>query len=306
MAVAKYNEMYTPFIRALGDGKTHTIKEVRQYVAEQMGLTDKDLAEMLPSGKQGLYANRLGWTRQYLKKAGLIMSPGRGQLVLTEKGKRALPDVDRIDNNYLLKYPSFQVFMKKENSSGGEGQISESDVSGEPNKSPEEILEDAYANLNASLADDLMGEIMKLEPTDFEKLVVRLLLAMGYGSGIDDAGFVTQASNDGGIDGVIKEDQLGFSSIYIQAKQWAPDTTISRPEIQKFAGALQEQKAQKGLFISTATFSPGARKSADAAGIVLVDGKQLTKLMIKFNLGVSVEHVYEVKRLDTDFFIDGF
>ena len=173
-------------------------------------------------------------------------------------------------------------------------------------KSPEEILEDAYAELNASLADDLMSEIMKLDPTDFERLVVKLLLAMGYGSGIDEAGFVTQASNDGGIDGVIKEDQLGFSSIYIQAKRWDPTTSIARPEIQKFAGALQEQKAQKGLFISTATFSLGARKSAEAAGIVLVDGKQLTKLMIRFNLGVSVEHIYEVKKIDTDFFVDGF
>lgn len=151
-----------------------------------------------------------------------------------------------------------------------------------------------------------MTEIMKLEPTDFERLVVKLLLAMGYGSGIDDAGFVTQASNDGGIDGIIKEDQLGFRSIYIQAKRWEPNVSVSRPEIQKIAGALQEQKAQKGLFISTASFSEGAKKSAEAAGIVLVDGKQLTKLMIKFNLGVSIENVYEVKRLDTDFFLEGF
>lgn len=306
MSVPKYNEMYTPFIKALADGKTHSIKEIRQYVAEQLNLTEKDLTEMLPSGKQGLFANRIGWTRTYLKKAGLITNPVRGQHILTEEGKKALPDADRIDNNYLLKYPSFQLFMNKEDNLDGECHISESTVSEEHDKSPEEVLEDAYAELNTSLATDLMSEIMKLEPTDFEKLVIKLLLAMGYGSGIDDAGFVTQASNDGGIDGIIKEDQLGFSSIYIQAKQWSPDTTISRPEIQKFAGALQEQKAQKGLFISTATFSPGARKSAEAAGIVLVDGKQLTKLMIKFNLGVSVEHVYEVKRLDTDFFIDGF
>lgn len=305
MSVPKYNEMYTPFIRALADGNTHSIKEIRQFVAEQLNLTEKDLTEMLPSGKQGLFANRLGWTRTYLKKAGLIANPVRGQLILTEEGKKALPNADRIDNNYLLKYSSFQAFMNKENNSEESKAISNSDVSEESNKSPEEILEDAYAELNASLADDLMSEIMKLEPTDFEKLVVRLLLAMGYGSGIDDAGFVTQASNDGGIDGIIKEDQLGFSSIYIQAKRWDPSTSIARPEIQKFAGALQEQKAQKGLFISTATFSPGARKSAEAAGIVLVDGKQLTKLMIRFNLGVSVEHVYEVKRLDTDFFTDG-
>lgn len=296
--------MYAPFLKALADGRIHTTKEVRQFVADQMGLTESDMAELLPSGKQGLFANRLGWTRQYLKKAGLIVSAGRGQLALTDAGKNAVPDADNIDNKYLQRYPSFRAFIDVQASTES---ITDNDINVEVSeKSPEEVLEDAYAELNASLADDLMGEIMKLDPVDFEKLVVRLLLAMGYGSGIDDAGYVTQSSNDGGIDGIIKEDQLGFSSIHIQAKRWDPETTISRPEIQKFAGALQEQKAKKGLFISTASFSPGARKSADAAGIVLVDGKQLTRLMIKFNLGVSVEHVYEVKRLDTDFFTDGF
>ena len=304
MAVPKYNEMYAPFIKALADGEIHTTKEVRQFVADKMGLTDTDMSELLPSGKQGLFANRLGWTRQYLKKAGLVIGAGRGQLVLTDTGRSAVQDADIIDNKYLQRYPSFRAFIDAQ--AGTHSTNQEEPAVDVAEKSPEEILEDAYAELNASLADDLMTEIMKLEPIDFEKLVVRLLLAMGYGSGIDDAGFVTQASNDGGIDGIIKEDQLGFSSIYIQAKRWDPSTSIARPEIQKFAGALQEQKAQKGLFISTATFSPGARKSADAAGIVLVDGKQLTKLMIKFNLGVSVEHVYEVKRLDTDFFTDGF
>ena len=238
------------------------------------------------------------------EKAGLVTGAGRGQLVLTDAGKNAVPDADIIDNQYLQRYPSFCAFINTQ--SGTDSALHEEAIAEVAEKSPEEILEDAYAELNASLADDLMTEIMKLEPTDFEKLVVRLLLAMGYGSGIDDAGFVTQASNDGGIDGIIKEDQLGFSSIYIQAKQWNPDTSVSKPEIHKFVGALQEQKAQKGLFISTASFSAGAKKSADAAGVVLVDGKQLTKLMIKFNLGVSVEHVYEVKRLDTDFFTDGF
>ena len=299
MSVPKYHELYAPFLKTLKDGSIHTMKEIKQSVADQMHLTEADLAERLPSGKQAVFDNRIGWTRTYLKKAGLIESPARAQFILTEEGKKALPDADIIDDKYLRKYASFRVFQNLDS-------IEEEPSTDAAEKSPEEVLEDAYAELNASLADDLMSEIMKLEPTDFERLVVRLLLAMGYGSGIDDAGFVTQASNDGGIDGIIKEDQLGFSSIYIQAKRWDPSTSIARPEIQKFAGALQEQKAQKGLFISTATFSPGARKSADAAGIVLVDGKQLTKLMIKFNLGVSVEHVYEVKRLDTDFFTDGF
>lgn len=299
MPVPKYHELYAPFLKTLKDGSIHTMKEIKRSVADQMSLTETDLAERLPSGKQAVFDNRIGWTRTYLKKAGLIESPARAQFILTEEGKKALPDADVIDDKYLRKYASFRAFQNLDSAE-------EEPAVDVAEKSPEEILEDAYAELNASLADDLMTEIMKLEPTDFEKLVVRLLLAMGYGSGIDDAGFVTQASNDGGIDGIIKEDQLGFSSIYIQAKRWDPSTSIARPEIQKFAGALQEQKAQKGLFISTATFSPGARKSADAAGIVLVDGKQLTKLMIKFNLGVSVEHVYEVKRLDTDFFTDGF
>ena len=299
MSLPKYHELYAPFLKTLQDGQIHTMKEIKQSVADQMHLTEADLAERLPSGKQAVFDNRIGWTRTYLKKAGLIESPARAQFILTEEGKKALPDVDIIDDKYLRKYASFRAFQNLDSAE-------EEPTVDTAEKSPEEVLEYAYAELNASLADDLMSEIMKLEPTDFEKLVVRLLLAMGYGSGIDDAGFVTQASNDGGIDGIIKEDQLGFSSIYIQAKRWDPSTSIARPEIQKFAGALQEQKAQKGLFISTATFSPGARKSADAAGIVLVDGKQLTKLMIKFNRGVSVEHVYEVKRLDTDFFTDGF
>lgn len=299
MPVPKYHELYAPFLKTLQDGQIHNMKEIKQSVVEQMHLTDADLAERLPSGKQAVFENRIGWCRTYLKKAGLIVSPVRAQFVLTEEGKKVLPDADIIDDAYLRKYASFRAFQNLDSADAVP-------VVGTTEKSPEEILEDAYAELNASLADDLMSEIMKLSSSDFERLVVRLLLAMGYGSGIDDAGFVTQASNDGGIDGIIKEDQLGFSSIYIQAKQWDPGTSISRPEIQKFAGALQEQKAQKGLFISTASFSAGAKKSAEAAGIVLVDGKQLTKLMIKFNLGVSVEHVYEVKRLDTDFFADGF
>ena len=177
----------------------------------------------------------------------------------------------------------------------------------EKSESPMEILDNAFYTITSALAGQLMDEIMKLTPTEFEKLVVKLLLKMGYGNGIDEAGMVTQQSNDGGIDGIIKEDQLGFSSIYIQAKQWSPDKTITTPEIQKFVGALQGQQAQKGLFITTAKFSSGALQYASnllGAKVVLVDGAALTRLMIKHNVGVSVEHTYEVKRLDTDFFAD--
>ena len=296
MPIPKYHELYAPFLKTLRDGNVHSMKEIKQSVINELHLTETELLERLPSGKQAVFDNRIGWTRTYLKKAGLIVSPARAQFMLTDEGKRALPDADIIDDQYLKRYASFRLFQNMD--------VEETEENTE--KSPEEILEDSFAKLNDSLAEELMAEIMKLESTDFERLVVRLLLAMGYGSGIDDAGFVTKPSNDGGIDGIIKEDQLGFSSIYIQAKQWNPDATINRPDIQKFAGALQEQKAQKGLFISTASFSPGAKKSANAAGIVLVDGKQLTRLMIRYNLGVSVEHVYEAKRIDTDFFAEGF
>jgi len=303
MSLPNYQSFYSPFLKALGDGNIHIFKDLKKDVIQQMGLSEEDLAEKLPSGRQSIFENRIGWARTYLKKAGLIESPERAKFILTDEGKKALKDADIIDDKYLLKYASFREFQNYNKSEGAEIENQEDLPS---KKSPKEILENAHAELNASLADELMTEIMKLEPTDFERLVVKLLLAMGYGSGIDDAGFVTQASNDGGIDGIIKEDQLGFSSIYIQAKRWDPNVSVSRPEIQKFAGALQEQKAQKGLFISTASFSEGAKKSAEAAGIVLVDGKQLTKLMIKYNLGVSEENTYVVKRLDTDFFLEGF
>ena len=198
----------------------------------------------------------------------------------------------------------FQVFQGSAEHRTVETQVKEK----EQEQSPEEILEAAFSDINSNLASDLMEEVMRFSPSDFEKLVVKLLLKMGYGSGIDNAGFVTKASGDGGIDGIIKEDQLGFSSIYIQAKQWQPSANVDRPEVQKFAGALQGVKASKGLFITTAGFSAKAREYAEnlhGSTIVLVDGNQLMKLMIKFNLGVSVEHIYEVKRIDSDFFNEG-
>lgn len=302
MAIPKYNELFGAFLRALQDGEVHTLQEVKTHVAKEKQLTETDLAEMLPSGKQSMFSNRLSWARAYLKKAGLIDSPVRAKFVLTDEGKKVLPQADEIDNEFLMQYPSFVRF------------ITHTEIDGfntvslrEKEESPEEILEDAFKQINATLASDLMDEVMKLEPAGFEKLVVKLLLKMGYGNGIDDAGVVTKVSGDGGIDGIIKEDQLGFSFIYIQAKQWDVDKRIGRPEIQKFAGALQGQRASKGMFITTAQFSSGAKEYADnlhGSTIVLVDGNQLMKLMIRYNLGVSVEHIYEVKRIDSDFFND--
>ena len=299
MAIPRYNELYGPFLKAISDGNVHNLKEIKSFIVSLLNISNDELLQRLPSGLQTVIDNRIGWAKTFLKKAGLLESHSRGTYVLTDIGRKALSDADHITNEYLKKYDSFKNFINS-------AHFEKSVEALEKDKSPEEILEDVFQRLNESLAEDLMKEIMKLSPTDFEHLVIDLLKKMGYGSGLEDAGFVTQASNDGGIDGIIKEDQLGFSAIYFQAKQWSPDQTISRPEIQKFSGALKEQNAKKGLFITTASFTKGAKESAESAGIVLINGEQLTKLMIKFNLGVSVEHVYEVKRIKTDYFDEGF
>ena len=258
MAVPSFFEFFEAFLRAVSDEKIHHAKEVRKYIASEMNLTEEELAERLPSGKQTTFDNRVAWTRTYLNKAGLINTPSRGNYCITEEGKKALASGEKIDLKYLEHYPSFVAFHSVNTIEPGKGK--DDDFGGkEVEKSPMEILDEAYKQVTASLADELMTEVMKLEPGDFEKLVVKLLLQMGYGSGIDNAGAVTKLSGDGGIDGTIKEDQLGFSTIYIQAKQWALGSTVGRPEIQKFAGALQGEKATKGLFITTAKFSKEAR-----------------------------------------------
>lgn len=301
MAVPKFFEFFEAFLKVVSDGELHTAKEVRNTIAIKMAISDSDLAEMLPSGKQRTFDNRVAWARTYLDKAGLIETPSRGKYRITDAGKSALLSGEKIDLAYLEKSDAFKKFHTATTPHSTDDLIEEKD------ESPMEVLESAYSQVTATLASQLMDEVMNLTPVEFERLVVKLLLRMGYGSGIDDAGMVTQQSNDGGIDGIIKEDQLGFSHIYIQAKQWSTDQTVGKPEIQKFVGALQGQQAQKGLFITTARFSSGALQYASnllGAKVVLVDGSTLTKLMIKHNVGVSLEQVYEVKRIDTDFFAE--
>lgn len=301
MAVPKFFEFFEAFLKAVSDGELHSAKDVRNNIANSMKLTEEDLAEMLPSGSQRTFDNRVAWARTYLDKAGLIETPMRGKYHITEEGKRALTSNEKIDLAYLEKSEEFKNFhnVTTQNTS-----IENQD---EKNETPLEILESAHKQYLSTLASQLMDEVMKLTPVEFERLVVKLLLKMGYGSGIEGAGMVTQASNDGGIDGIIKEDQLGFSHIYIQAKQWALEQTVGKPEIQKFVGALQGQQAQKGLFITTARFSSGAIQYANnllGVKVVLVDGSALTKLMIKHSVGVSLEQTYEVKKIDSDFFAE--
>lgn len=302
MAVPKFFEFFEGFLHTVEDGKLHTAKDVRETLASDMRLSEEERAEMLPSGKQSTFDNRVAWARTYLDRAGLIETPARGKYRITDEGRKALASGEEINLKFLEKSEKFKAFRKTMTLE------SSSLADEEKDESPTEILDAAFQQITAALADRLMDEVMNLSSAEFEKLVVRLLLQMGYGSGISEAGMVTQQSNDGGIDGIIKEDQLGFSSIYIQAKQWAVGRIVEKPEIQRFVGALQGRQAQKGLFITTAGFSSEALQYAEnllGTKVVLVDGLALTRLMIKHNVGVSVEHTYEVKKVDTDFFSEG-
>ena len=284
MAIPKYNEMYVDYLEALADGQPHKNAEIRATVAAARNLTPEDLALTIPSGRVGLFMDRLSWSGQFLMKAGLTQRTGRGIYAIT--------------NLFLRRYPSFVAW---ENSSAPATASSSDDKTQEPsNTTPEEAIDAAFQELDAALADRLMEEIMDHDAAFFERMVVQLLLKMGYSRTND--GHVTPLSGDGGIDGVISEDRLGLSRLYLQAKRWEPSQRVGRPEIQKFSGALRDVGGTKGLFITTAHFTKEAQESAQRQNIVLVDGTQLTKLMIEYGLGVSTVATYDIKRLDSDFF----
>lgn len=295
MPLPKYYEFYVPILTVLRDEQIHTIQDIKEKIAIMLQLTETDLSERLASGKQSIYDNRVSWARTYLKKAGLLDVPQRGKIQITQEGKYLLAQGIPITNEYLIKtYPSFAEFMERKTK---EQAIQESNI---PETTPHEMLENIYHNIQEQLADDLLTEIVNHSPSFFEELVVNLMQAMDYGEG-----FVTKSSHDDGIDGVIHEDKLGFNLIYIQAKRWTPHTTIGKPEIQKFAGAMMgPPKIEKGLFITTAKFSQSAKAFAEAQHIILIDGQRLTELMIEYNLGVSVQKTYEIKRIDIDYFME--
>ena len=302
MAVPKFYELMPSIINCLGDGKIHTLKELTAYCADAFQLNAEDRAETISSGQNRLH-NRIGWAKAYLVKAGLIESPQRAHFNLTELGRNAFQQgADCVTLEYLNQFESFRDFQghSLHNSENGQ-QIQVSNL-----ESPQERIVSALNELNDELVEDLMSEIMKISPYDFERLVVKLLIEMGYGTMEENKDAVTPKSGDEGIDGIVSADKFGFDSIYIQAKQWKKDNLVSRPEIQKFIGALATtQGATKGIFITTSDFTKGAVEiitKQTQNKIVLVNGKQLAKLMIEYDLGVSTVATYRVKRIDSDFF----
>lgn len=306
MSIPDFQSIMLPLLKILADGKVYKYREIFEALVREFQVTEAEKKEMLPSGQQEIFANRVGWAKTYLKKAGLIDSPQRATFVISEKGKEILSqNPARIDAKFLRQFHEFQEFnqVHKQNETITlESNLSTSDQE----QNPEELLENSYQEIRQALATDLLFILRKLSPDAFEKLVVELLVKMGYGGSIRDAGKAVGKSGDQGIDGIIKEDRLGLDIIYIQAKRWADNNAVGRPEIQKFVGALAGQGAKKGIFITTYYFTQEALEYAprNEIKIVLIDGEELGQLMIDYNLGVSTQKIYEIKRIDHDYFGD--
>lgn len=303
MSVPKYVDFIKPILRLMSDKKEHGVRSMYDDLALQMNLSEADLTEEYPGGNGLVYRDRISWANTYLFKAGLIERVRRGTYVITSTGLDVVKEnPEAIDTKYLLRFPSFQEFFKYQGKQEGEN---EAPVPIDITETPQGVLNRVYTQINNNLKGDLLAEIYKQSPSFFERLVVDLLRAMGYGDWSVESGSVVGKTGDEGIDGIIKEDKLGFDAIYIQAKKWDPTTTVGRKEIQEFVGALAGQGATKGLFITSAAFSAQAReyvKKQHQAKVVLVDGKTLAGLMVEHNLGVSVTDTLLIKKIDYDYF----
>lgn len=301
MAIPDFQSVMLPLLCFAADEQEHSLQDTVASLATEFKLTADERQELLPSGKQARFDNRVAWARSYFKQAGLVENTRRGYFRITTRGLNLLKtNPKKINKKTLEKYPEFLDFqnIRKE--------VSEVErLIDEPDKqTPEEQLENAYKVISDGLAREIIQLIKSCSPSFFERLVVELLLAMGYGGTRAGAGRAIGQSGDGGIDGIIDEDRLGLDAIYIQAKRW--EGVVGRPELQKFVGALQGQRAHKGVFITTSDFTKEAQEYVKNISnkVVLINGFTLAKLMIENNVGVSIAATYQVKKIDSDYFVD--
>jgi restriction system protein len=308
MAVPDYQSLMLPLLRFAGEKKRETSSgEAVEALSRELNLTDEDLKEMLPSGISSTFVNRIGWASTYMKKAGLLEATRRGYYQITPRGQELLKTLPKSINIKLLKqYHEFLEFQQLKGTRSGDKRSAPKETIDISTATPSEALEAAYENLRDELIDELLSKLKKTAPSFFERVVVELLVKMGYGGSLIDAGKAIGKSGDGGIDGIIKEDKLGLDVVYIQAKRW-DNNPVGRPDVMQFAGALQGQRANKGIFITTSRFTDDARSYVSKIGskIVLIDGEQLTNLMIEHDVGVSIVSLYPVKKIDTDYFDGG-
>ncbi len=302
MAIPDYETLMLPILQFLADRENRKTSEIISHVSEIFQLTEEERKQLIPSGRAKLINNRVGWACTYLRKAGLIASQQRGWNQITEDGLAVVNEQpEKIDNKYLTRFETFQEFRahnagKSETNGRSAGKPSDE-------KTPEEIIGVQNEIINYNISRDLLDLVLNMEPDAFEQMVVDLLIAMGYGGTIEDAGRAIGKAHDGGIDGIIKEDILGLETIYIQAKRWT--NTVPVKEVRDFAGALLSKRSNKGVFITTSSFPPGAYEFTESIErkLILIDGEMLTRLMIRHNLGVSVKQTVEIKEIDSDYFV---
>lgn len=298
MTVPKFQEFMLPMLKLAGDGQVWKLADARQNLANNFDLPDEQREELLPSGRQTRLANRVAWAKVYLEQGGLLVSPKRAYFQITDRGRDVLENPPaEITIQFLSRYPEFQEFRNRSSKSNDKKATNTNE-----SETPEEALESAYATIRKNLASELLERVLSSSPLFFERLVIELLLRMGYGRADETASEHVGQPGDEGIDGVIAEDRLGLEMVYLQAKRW--QGTVGRPEIQKFVGALHGRRARKGVFITTGTFSNEAAAYVHTIDpkVALVDGRQLAEYMIDFNVGVSVGQSFEIKRIDSDYF----
>jgi restriction system protein len=304
MPIPEFQTFLLPVLAFPGDGAEHSLSQARDALAAQFNLSLEERGEMLPSGRQRRFDNRVAWAKVYLEQAGLISGPRRAHFVITDEGRSLLGErPQRIDIALLERYEKFREFRnasrRGENASQHAASAQDAHVA-----TPEELLEQSYQSIRSELASELLARVKASSPQFFETLVVELLLKMGYGRNRAEAGRAIGASGDEGIDGIISEDRLGLDTIYIQAKRW--DGTVGRPEVQKFVGALHGKRAKKGVFLTTGAFSADAKEYVSRIDprVVLIDGRELAEYMIDLNLSVTPKATFEVKRIDSDYFAE--
>jgi restriction system protein len=296
MSIPSFEEFLLPLLRLSSDGNEHRLKEAYSYLADEFKLDETQRSELLPSGQSLVYQNRIGWARFFLKKAGLLDSPRRGIFIITKRGVSVLEEnPPELNISYLKRFPEFKDLYS--NKKEDENILQKSDP-----RTPLEVLETSYDQLRSELSAELLQQLKTVDYSFFEKIVVDLLVKMGYGGNRAEAGKAVGRSGDEGIDGIIKEDHLGLDNIYVQAKRWSGN--VGSPEIRNFIGSLAVKGSTKGVMITTSDFSTSAREQAQAAGVklILIDGRELARLMIDFGVGVSTTATFEIKQIDSDYF----
>jgi len=309
MAIPDYETLMLPVLKVAGDGQEHRIGDMVYQLARDFGLTAEEQQQILPSGRQATFANRVGWAKTYLVQAGLLEATRRAHFKITDRGKKSLAEgPPHIDNKYLSQFAEFLQFKERGKVPGTEALTGVDETATAPlhAETPDELLRGTVKHIETALKKELLDRILAAPPAFFERLIVALLLAMGYGGSREEAGRIVGRSGDGGIDGVIDQDALGLDRVYVQAKRYFAENAVSEPEIRAFSGSLGAAKANKGVFVTTSYFTQPAQNFAERHPfkIVLIDGERLAALMIRHNVGVRIDETLYLKKVDEDFFED--